>query len=82
MQRSGKGPKPRLGYTPKTLSKELVTWDGTMWTGRIYVGSQSQPMDVIFDNGSDWLTLQSKECQFCQGNRFDPERSSTGVRIS
>ena len=53
-----------------------------MWTGRLYLGSQSQPMDVIFDNGSDWLTIQSKECQNCQGNRFDPERSSTGKRIS
>ena len=46
-----------FGSNIKQRSKSLVTVDGSMWTGRLYVGSESTPMDVIFDNASDWLTI-------------------------
>ena len=52
-----------------------------MWTGTVYMGSQSTPMDVIFDNASDWLTIEGKDCSDCQGNTFDIAASDTATRL-
>ena len=42
-----------------------------MWSGTIWMGSQSQALDVIFDNASDWLTVEGSQCQSCDGNTFN-----------
>ena len=64
----------RLGSTRKTI----YTWDGSMWTGRIYVGSKNDPMDVIFDNASDWLSIEGSACTAnCEGSVFEVEKSTT-----
>ena len=45
----------------------LMTSDTTnMWTGSVYMGSW-QPMDVVFDTGSDWLMIESSDCVNCEG---------------
>ena len=42
-----------------------------MWTGSVYMGSKNQALDVIFDNGSDWLVVEGNECINCEGSTFD-----------
>ena len=44
--------------------------DGFMWTGEIYMGKLSK-MDVVYDTGSDWLTVEGKDCDTCEGNTYD-----------
>ena len=57
-------------------TKKLSTVDGTMWTGAVYMGSEQTPFDVIFDNSSDWLSLEGNECKKCEGGKYDPSTST------
>jgi len=43
-----------------------------MWTGAVYMGSEQKPFDVIFDNSSDWLSLEGAGCKNCEGAKYDP----------
>lgn len=44
----------------------------------MYVGSKKQKFDVIFDTGSNWFWVQSKECENCPGkDSFDENASVT-----
>jgi hypothetical protein len=33
-------------------------------------------MQVIIDTSSDWLILESQECETCQENKYDPNTSA------
>lgn len=63
-------------------SKELTTADGAMWTGTVYMGSQNQALNVIFDNASDWLVVEGSSCDSCQGSTFNVESSTTGQQVN
>ena len=52
-----------------------------MWTGAVYMGSQNQALDVIYDNASDWLVLEGKGCSNCEGNTYDIESSSSSRQV-
>ena len=52
-----------------------------MWTGAVYMGSQNQALDVIYDNASDWLVLEGKGCTNCEGNTYDIESSSSSRQV-
>jgi len=41
-----------------------------MWTGEIYMGKLSK-MDVVYDTGSDWLTVEGADCENCEGNTYN-----------
>lgn len=48
------------------------------YTGPIYVGSPiAQEMEVVYDTGSDWLTVESNDCKICEGNSFYHDRSNS-----
>lgn len=34
-------------------------------------------MDVVYDTGSDWLTIEGAECRVCGGNLFDHHKSDS-----
>lgn len=51
-----------------------------MWTGEVLMGSEQQAINVIFDNASDWLTVEGSGCINCAGNTFDTEASTTAVK--
>ena len=34
-------------------------------------------MIVVYDTGSDWLTIEAEACKTCLSNRFDPKKSIT-----
>ena len=42
----------------------------------IYVGESDMEMKVIFDTGSDWLLVESRDCENCKGSKYDPNTSS------
>jgi hypothetical protein len=52
-----------------------------MYFGDIYVGSPAQLMKVVYDTGSDWLVIETKECKNCLSNKYDPKLSSTHSRV-
>ena len=46
------------------------------YSGTIYLGSpESQAMEVVYDTGSDWLTVEGANCHLCQGNLYDHTQS-------
>jgi len=52
----------KASYGKKKLGAEHITSlfetvDGTIWTGEIYMARRAK-MDVVFDTGSDWLTVE------------------------
>jgi hypothetical protein len=49
------------------LDKKLIQRVNTIYTGAIQMGFKSQPMDVVFDTGSDWLVLDGQACESCTG---------------
>jgi len=47
----------------------------------MYVGSNKQPLDVIFDTGSNWFWVQSSECDNCPHPvSFDHRASNSFVK--
>jgi len=50
---------------------------------KIYVGSEKQPFDVIFDTGSAWTWVQGHDCHTCPTyDRFNPKTSTTFRKLS
>jgi hypothetical protein len=39
-------------------------------------------MDVVFDTGSDWLTVEGTDCVGCDGNLFDGTVSGTHIPVN
>ena len=63
----GHGKKLGAGVNFATILKNQ---DGLMWTGEIYMGKLTK-MDVVYDTGSDWLTVEGMDCSNCEGNTYD-----------
>ena len=47
-----------------------------LYTGSFYFGESDQEMDLIYDTGSDWMTVEGRDCENCLGSRYDPNTSS------
>ena len=41
------------------------------------MGTPPQEITLIFDTGSDWMTIESHTCGNCNGENFDYEASET-----
>ena len=46
------------------------------------MGSQQQSLDVIFDNASDWLVLEGKDCINCEGSTYNIYESTAAKQVS
>ena len=44
---------------------------------KIYIGSNKQGLDVIYDTGSDYLVVQADDCSSCISDKFIPSQSTT-----
>ena len=64
--------KKRLGQI--NVSTVLENSDGFMYTGELYMGRLFK-MDVVYDTGSDWLVVEGKSCDTCDGNTYDIQPS-------
>ena len=40
----------------------------------------NQPMDVVYDTGSDWLVVEGEACLNCEGNTYNPRQSEGDAR--
>ena len=63
----------RLGINDQTGLFEL---DNQLYYGPIYIGSSNQEMQVIFDSASEWLLIESGECETCLGDKYYSESSA------
>ena len=36
---------------------------------------------MAFDNSSDWLAIEGKDCETCMGDVFDAESSETAKKV-
>jgi len=47
-----------------------------LYTGQLYIGESDQEMEVIYDTGSDWIAIEGRDCENCDGAKYDPNTSS------
>ena len=41
------------------------------YSGPIYLGGpEAQSLEVVYDTGSDWLTVEGSNCSECKGNTY------------
>ena len=52
----------------------------TIYLMDIYLGSELDYLDVVFDTGSSWLIVQSENCGLCSGSMWDETQSTTFIR--
>jgi hypothetical protein len=43
------------------------------------MGESYTPVDLVFDTGSDWLAVESFDCEMCEGNTFNADFSGKQV---
>jgi hypothetical protein len=41
------------------------------------MGQNFQEMRVVYDTGSDWLSIEGSNCTMCAGDKFDAQVSGT-----
>jgi hypothetical protein len=59
------------------LSIDLSNMDDLSYVAKIYIGSNKQGLDVIYDTGSDYLVVQADDCSNCVSDKFIPSQSTT-----
>jgi hypothetical protein len=47
------------------------------YIGSLYIGENTEPLDMVFDTGSDWLVVASHECATCNGRKYNHASSSS-----
>lgn len=52
-------------------------YSNMIYSGPMYVGSTQQKQSLVYDTGSDWITLESSECKSCFGDNFDASVSTS-----
>jgi cathepsin E len=57
----------------------LLNYFDVQYYGFIYIGSNRQPLSVIFDTGSNILWVEANDCTSCRNhtNKFNPSLSTT-----
>lgn len=78
--RSSRNGKRLQQATDPTIN--LVNEFNTMYHGPVFVGSDNQKMDVVYDTGSDWLVVEDTACETCYGTNFNTTTSSTFNELS
>lgn len=67
---------------PEFISKKLQDFRDVQIFTEMYVGSNRQPFDVIFDTGSNWFWVQSSKCSNCPSDISFDESSSDTLKMS
>jgi Eukaryotic aspartyl protease len=62
--------------TPDVTSA-LINSNNLLYTGTVYIGSDKQSFELIFDTGSDWLVVEDLNCATCESKRFNKTTSTT-----
>ena len=59
---------------------DITNYINEQYTGSVYMGSAQEALDVIYDTGSDWLTVDTDLCSNCaslDSTYFNTASSST-----
>ena len=60
------------------IEKDLKDASDVQIFANVYIGSNHQPFDLLFDTGSNWLWVFSEDCINCPlVNRFDEDDSKS-----
>lgn len=51
------------------------------YSGPVYIGSKGQYLEVVYDTGSDWLCIESSECEAGKGPKFESKESTSFKRV-
>jgi hypothetical protein len=71
------------GYQPDYVDKQLLTFFDIQIYSKIYVGSQKQEFDMIFDTGSSWVWVGSDMCNNCANSKkFNFDKSSSFMQLT
>ena len=61
---------------------EMTNILNTQYIGQIYLGSPfSQQAKVVFDTGSNWLTVTSDLCEKCKDQAYSVKNSKSQKRV-
>ena len=55
----------------------MTNFMNTQYYSSLFVGTPAQELIVIYDTGSDWLTIESHLCETCLNHTYDHTKSST-----
>lgn len=66
----------RIGQQQNSLTYSFST---QTWTSPIYMGSNFQQINAVFDTAYDWTVVQNPSCSSCHGTTFEPTTSGTIV---
>ena len=68
--------RPKLQQSDATTMIMTNAFDYS-YSGDIFVGSKGQSHEVVYDTGSDWLCLESSDCEQCQAEKFKYKESAS-----
>jgi hypothetical protein len=70
----GEDGHPIVQASGKTMTKTMgVTTNG--YVGKVYFGSDYQPANLLFDTGSQYITVTSSVCKNCESMAYNVESS-------
>jgi hypothetical protein len=52
-----------------------------MWLGNVVFGTNREEMSLLFDTGSDWLTVKGSTCTTCTGKKYNISESLVSREI-
>ena len=56
---------------------ELINYNNLYYTSKIYMGSEMQGINVIWDTGSDWFLVETDTCTNCKSPYFHQTESTS-----
>ena len=67
----------KKGRRLTSFSQELdYAAEGPLFTGKVLMGQARTEIDVVYDTGSDWLSVPDVTCLACEGQVFDSSGST------
>ena len=64
--------------TTQSINVTLHNYNQMQYYGPLFIGSNKQQLNFIYDTGSSWLWVPKKDCEGCpSSNYFDSENSET-----
>ena len=65
------------------IQKELQNYKNNQYYAKLWIGSQKQELQFIFDTGSPWFWAPTVDCLLChEADKFDTSLSATFVNTS
>jgi hypothetical protein len=52
-----------------------------MFHGKLFIGSSQEEFDVVYDTGSDWVVVEGNQCRNCEGNTYNPLKSTSSKNL-